>query len=105
MQIGQHVVLIDDTGYHTSPLFEKIKSRGVIFPVKGIVYTVMETLMWWDDSIKMETNSIRLVEIKNKPIDYKIIGMSVQAFRASRFKPLQKLDVTQFQKEFVTLDA
>jgi hypothetical protein len=103
MQIGQHVKLINDSGWDSGRALVTA-DRGVVFPVRGIVYTVREILEWYTGELGWHA-CIKLMEITNPLIIYRVMGESEQAFRISRFKPLQKWDVSEFRKEFVTLDA
>lgn len=89
MQIGQHVVLVDD----------QWKSRddcrfGVVLPIKGTVYTVRDVF----EGVAIIGPAIVLEEIVNPVLNYRLEGkrVRVERFAAFRFKPLAKLKIEDF---------
>lgn len=84
--VGQHVVLIDND-WRPKPGIHSHYYKNLVVPSKGVVYTVRAL-----EIVPSGTLVLLLVEIVNPLKKFKQ-GWLEPPFRASRFRPLQKLKV------------
>lgn len=93
MQIGQHVVCINDQW--PTPRKDD-RQIGVAYPSKGVVYTVRDVVPC---PIGRSRACLLLREITNPVLGYTWRGKKFKAersFRADWFRPLRKLTVEDF---------
>ena len=85
-EIGQRVICTN-----AKPTSAKRKTLGEIYPVEGQVYTIRATRVWHGEP------GVHLEEIVNQPRKY-VGGVDEVWFRASRFAPIKKTDISVFLK-------
>ena len=80
MRVGSLVVCVDDV--FESEYFDMVKSKGIMFPVKGAVYKVRSF-----DNVN-NIHAIRVEEIVNRNIIFNDGLVYEQSFKISRFREL-----------------
>ena len=89
-EIGQRVICTN-----AKPTSAKRKTLGEIYPVEGQVYTIRETGRIPCNPHGEIEPGVHLEEIVNKPRGY-VGGVAEVWFRASRFAPIKKTDISIF---------
>jgi hypothetical protein len=95
-EVGQHVVLVDDSRFKDNDVILTAIRIGCTLPVKGVVYTVR------DVELIRDFVTIRLVEIVNPPDPSPYGSHGEPQWPVIYFRPLPKLRVEDFAVEGVS---